>query len=569
MQYFTSPLRNKILVLFLLLAVIPVLLLGGLTLYLLDITHREDVYHIEREVVEAVRERVEKFVLDVQSALELQLEAVDTGDISNNFWQQQLANAILREHDVFREIVFVTLDGREIARAARAVSGPLLDVSELPEFETARGGTFVAGELHYTQQGPHVLLAAPVFADGRVVQVILAETDMRGLIYEVANEKIGQSGYVVLLDQTNSVITVDTPALRKTQYAPRDMRYTSMITGEAVSGTSTHIPLFSWSVLAEWPLSEADAIIRDVRNQVVWIIIAAVAVVIMIAALIATRLMRPINMLEAGTREIAKGNFAHSIAISTRDELEELGNAFNKMAQGLRQLQELKNEFVFVAAHELRAPTTVIKGYISMILDGDTGAIPKETKEYLGEANKANQQLLQLVSDLLEIARSDANKIQIQVTPVAINECVESVLSEAKALTGEKNITITYHRPSEPIVAQADAKRLQEVFMNFITNAVKYNRPRGAITVSHEIKKNQVITHIADTGFGIPKGEQKNIFEKFYRTSAARKSGEQGTGLGLFITKELIERMGGTLWFVSEEGAGTTFSFSLPKRTMV
>ena len=101
--------------------------------------------------------------------------------------------------------------------------------------------------------------------------------------------------------------------------------------------------------------------------------------------------------------------------------------------------------------------------------------------------------------------------------------------------------------------------------MNFITNAVKYNREQGTVSVSHEVKENTIITRVRDTGFGIPKEEQKKIFEKFYRTISARKSGVQGTGLGLFITKELIERMGGTVWFVSEKDKGTTFSFSLPR----
>ena len=239
------------------------------------------------------------------------------------------------------------------------------------------------------------------------------------------------------------------------------------------------------------------------------------------------------------------------------------------MAQGLKRLHELRNEFVFIAAHELRAPTTVIKGYISMILEGDTGVITHKTKGFLQEADKANQQLLQLVSDLLEIARSEAQRIEIKVTPIDLEESVASVLSEIQSLTGEKHISVLYNRSRDSHTVLADTTRVKEIMMNLVTNAIKYNRKEGTITVTHEVRDREIITHVQDTGFGMPAREQNKIFEKFYRTTTARKSGEQGTGLGLFITKELIERMGGKIWFQSKEGEGSIFSFSLPKGDMV
>jgi signal transduction histidine kinase len=198
-------------------------------------------------------------------------------------------------------------------------------------------------------------------------------------------------------------------------------------------------------------------------------------------------------------------------------------------------------------------------------LDGSTGTFSDEAKDYLVQTNNANEQLLQLVSDLLEIARSDANKIQIEVAPMDLQKSIHAIISEVKPLTVEKHITISYEHKKSSVMVLADAARVKEIIMNFVTNGIKYNRENGTLTIRHEIKKQEIITHVKDAGFGIPKDEQKKIFEKFYRTKSARTSGVQGTGLGLFITKELVERMGGKIWFKSEEGKGTTFSFSLPK----
>ncbi|TSC78937.1 MAG: putative Histidine kinase [Parcubacteria group bacterium Gr01-1014_29] len=573
--FFTSPLRDKILSLFLVLAAIPALLLGWITLVLLDQAHRQDVLVIEHETLRAKEEEVTTFFSDLMGVLDVRLEALDAAEITPGIdqWQSRLAEALRAEHDEFVEVLFVSPEGKETARASRTPrGGPLLYVSDLPAFKTALSGMPYIGSVYYTATGPNVVMASPVRAGEEVVQVVIAEIDLSLLVRSLTAHRLGETGYIVLADNRGVYVGTESFGSVKpgehivaliAQLDETD-RYESIFSTTAVAGAK-RVLLAGWTLIVEWPLAEVDTIIDDIREQIIVVVAASMLGVVFVAFLFAARIVYPIRSLEAGARRIEQGDFESGVFISTGDELEELGKAFSAMTKGLKRLQELKNEFVFIAAHELRAPTTVIKGYISMILEGDAGKFSGTLREYLTEANKANEQLLQLVNDLLEIARSEAGKIQIQVVPLDIRESIDTIREGIKPLMQEKRLTLSYERPTHALIVQADAVRLKEVIMNFVTNAIKYNRERGTITISHETKDVGVVTHIADVGFGIPKSEQGKIFEKFYRTAAARESGLQGTGLGLFITKELIERMEGTVWFHSEEGKGSTFSFSLPK----
>ena len=234
------------------------------------------------------------------------------------------------------------------------------------------------------------------------------------------------------------------------------------------------------------------------------------------------------------------------------------------MAKGLKRLSELRDEFVFIAAHELRSPVTVIKGYLSMTLEGDAGPISPRVKVFLEKTQSANNRLTQLVADLLEVARSEAGRIVIETTPLTIEEPTRATLGELKLLAGEKSISLDYTASENLPNVLGDSDRIKEILVNLVGNAIKYTQKGGKIHVFHEIDGGNLITHIQDNGFGIAKKDQKKIFQKFYRVQTEKTKDTTGTGLGLFIVKQLAEKMNGAVWFVSEKGKGSTFSFSLP-----
>lgn len=276
-------------------------------------------------------------------------------------------------------------------------------------------------------------------------------------------------------------------------------------------------------------------------------------------------ILSPLKVLSAGIKDIENGNFDKKIPVRSSDEIGLLSIAFNEMTVGLKRLQELKNEFVFVAAHELRTPVTAIKGYISMIKDYPDLKLPDDINEDLNIIAQSAQSLNQLVGDILQIARADAGRLEVKTSECSLTEIVNTIILELTPLIKEKNLTLVYDKSIHLPSVLADPIRLKEVLMNLVSNAIKYNISNGDISINFSVEESQIVTHVENSGMGIPIDEQSHIFEKFYRAEAAKNSEIIGTGLGLFITKELVERMKGTISFTSEVGKRTIFSVSLPK----
>lgn len=247
-------------------------------------------------------------------------------------------------------------------------------------------------------------------------------------------------------------------------------------------------------------------------------------------------------------------------------ELEEANHDLKHANCELRHLDKLKDEFVFIATHELKTPVTVMKGYLSMINDGNYGDPPQPLKEPLSEIQSANQQLVQLVGDLLEIARSEAKRLDIQTQPTKICEIGDQVINNLKSLANKKGLKLTHDcQKIMDTQVMGDPDKLREVLNNLISNAIKYSES-GTISITHASDDGKLIIHVKDQGYGISKKDQKKIFSKFFRADEVAGKAP-GTGLGLFIVKQLIEKMGGKIWFSSKLGEGTTFSLSLPLAT--
>ncbi len=229
-----------------------------------------------------------------------------------------------------------------------------------------------------------------------------------------------------------------------------------------------------------------------------------------------------------------------------------------------QEVSKLKDEFVFFAVHELRAPVTAIKGFLDMTTSGTT-RIPKAVKTNLDSMAEASEHLTQLVNDLLEIARSDSGTIKLTQKPYEVAPILAKVMDEVEGLVKQKGIALTVNAPSWLSVV-CDAPKLKEILMNLVSNAIKYNKDKGSLTINirPDEKNKFAVFEIADTGFGIPKDQQEKIFQKFFRASSKDTQDIVGTGLGLFICRMLLERMGGTITFASTEGKGTTFTFTLP-----
>ncbi|TEU01996.1 sensor histidine kinase [Candidatus Woesebacteria bacterium] len=224
-----------------------------------------------------------------------------------------------------------------------------------------------------------------------------------------------------------------------------------------------------------------------------------------------------------------------------------------------KETSRMKDEFINIAAHDLRTPATAIKGYLSMLMEGDAGEFSEEASDMLKNAYEGNERLINLIDDFLTVSRVEKGKIEIVPKKTDLTKLVETSIKELKGQAKEKGLTLEYQKAKLPPV-YADEERTIELLNNLIGNAIKFT-DKGGVTVYHETDGKEIVTNIVDTGPGISKEMKMFLFQKYRRGGG--RSNVTGLGLGLYISRLIIEGSGGRIWARSEEGKGATFSFSL------
>jgi len=232
--------------------------------------------------------------------------------------------------------------------------------------------------------------------------------------------------------------------------------------------------------------------------------------------------------------------------------------------QKLRELDDTKDDFISMASHQLRTPLTSVKGYLSMMIDGDAGTVNPVQDKMLHQAYISAQRMVFLITDLLNVSRLKTGKFIIDARPTnlakLIEEEVEQLIDTAKA----KKLTLQYSMPREFPELMLDEVKIRQVVMNFIDNAIYYTPEGGHIDIDLSDTPKVVELRITDDGIGVPKDDRPHLFTKFYRAVNARKARPDGTGLGLFMAQKVIIAQGGSVIFESKEGKGSTFGFSFP-----
>lgn len=231
-----------------------------------------------------------------------------------------------------------------------------------------------------------------------------------------------------------------------------------------------------------------------------------------------------------------------------------------------KTVETMKSDFVSLSAHQLRTPLSGIKWSLNMILEGDFGKITKEQKDILEKAYFTNERMITLVGELLDITRIEEGRFLYKLTGENIVEITEKVIDFLERIAPKQKIKIEFSIEGDIPEVKIDKERISFCIQNLIENAIIYNNPEGKVTIllKYNKTKNQILFSVKDTGVGIPKEEQKKIFTKFFRGTLAIKKETVGSGLGLFVTKNVIEAHKGKIWFESEEGKGSTFYFTLP-----
>lgn len=235
-----------------------------------------------------------------------------------------------------------------------------------------------------------------------------------------------------------------------------------------------------------------------------------------------------------------------------------------KLLAKQKELNQTMSDFLSVATHELKAPTSIIKGYLSNVIDGDFGPVEPKIKEQIDVAISQTERLNSLVQDLLNVSRIEQGRIEYKFAPVDTVKIINTIVENYRPIAEGKGIKLIFEPAAQALpMAYADAGRVQEVFTNLIDNAIKYTAA-GSVTVSQQLMKGTLVTNVRDTGFGISPAAKQRLFSRFYRVQTSQTQNISGTGLGLWIIKQYVEAMGGTINFETMEGIGSNFIVELP-----
>lgn len=234
----------------------------------------------------------------------------------------------------------------------------------------------------------------------------------------------------------------------------------------------------------------------------------------------------------------------------------------------LKTLDETKDDFISMASHQLRTPLTSVKGYISMVLEGDAGKINDTQRKMLGQAFVSSQRMVYLIADLLNVSRLRTGKFVIEPSATNLATMVSEEIDQLVETAASRSIELTYQKPANYPTLMLDETKTRQVIMNFIDNAIYYTPSGGHITVELSETPHTADLRVIDDGIGVPATERHHLFTKFYRAKNAQKARPDGTGLGLFMAKKVVLAQGGSIIFESKEGEGSVFGFSFPKNKL-
>ena len=293
-----------------------------------------------------------------------------------------------------------------------------------------------------------------------------------------------------------------------------------------------------------------------VRNRVLIATSGALLIALIGGYLVAARLARRVGRLERGAREVARGSFVEPLPVTSKDELGQLTDTFNRMQQQLRRLDVARKEFIATASHELRTPIFSLGGFVELLQDED---LDEETRrEFLETMSEQVERLQKLSVDLLDLSRLDSGSVELHTEPVDLAELTRSIAGEFHPRLAEHQTDLQLDVPEDGPNACCDRERVAQIMRILLDNALRHTPEGTDVIVSANRYNGAAELTVADTGPGLPAGARSKVFERFYTGDAAR-----GAGLGLAIARELAERMDGRL-VLSTDGGNTAFTLELP-----
>jgi signal transduction histidine kinase len=369
-----------------------------------------------------------------------------------------------------------------------------------------------------------------------------------------------------------------------TSAAPAGAATGRNVDGEEVfsAWATVDLPGVGWKVFVEQPESAAFAPLRGKIWKTALLIAAFVALAVGLSILLARRLVRPIKRMQVAAEAIGAGAYDERIELDRKDELGALATAFNVMAERVQDLvgglerkvaertkalevaSQHKSDFLANMSHELRTPLNAIVGFSQVLKQKLFGEVNDKQDEYLDDILSSADHLLALINDILDLSKVEAGQVELETGLFSLREALERgvVMVRERALKNGVQLELELD-PSIDLV-EGDERRIRQVVFNLLSNAVKFTPQGGRVDVSAAQENGEVFVCVKDTGPGISQEDQARIFEEFQQARDTNGERPEGTGLGLALSKSLVELHGGRIWVESEVGKGSSFTFTLP-----
>jgi two-component system, NtrC family, sensor kinase len=449
---------------------------------------------------------------------------------------------------------------------------------------------------------PYVSLA--VRESEKTRSVTVAELDLRFVADAVSELTIGDSGKAYVVDSTNQLLAhpnlslvlkkTDLSHLPQVQAAREIFGQNRPQTLPTIWGVSPeggevltsayYIPAPGWVVFVEQPAAEAMATVFGTLYRTLALLIVGLLLAFLGSRFLARTLTRPILALQQGAARIGAGDLSARLEVKTGDEIEALANEFNRMAEQLadytagleRKVAEKtaqlelanrhKREFLANMSHELRTPLNAIIGFSEVMKEEMFGKLNAKQAEYAADIHSSGLHLLSLINDILDLSKVEAGRMELDVAAFDVAAVVSNVLIliRDRAQQGKLKVELVVQPDMAPV--EADERKLKQIVLNLVTNAVKFTRPGGRVTVTAAQDETGLTLAVADTGIGIASEDAAHVFAEFHQIRSSGEARFEGTGLGLALTKALVELHGGRISLQSEAGVGSTFTVWLPKR---
>ena len=488
---------------------------------------------------------------------------------------------LLSAHAEFDNLVIADAAGNTVGAAVLPPDGIRPNIADRPFFQQVMATNQPA--LSETLLGrfvlrPIVVVAVPLRgADQRPIGVVDVVLNLESLASRLAGLRLAARQAVLLVDRTGRVAlhttrpnlpieARDVSNLPQVRAALQDQVVRASecrlpFANDPHLGVFTPTPSYRWVVAAAIPVTMAMAPVEARLRMAMLSYLGAAAVVGLLSLALTRVLIHPIEALTADIEAFGRGERQRRARLRTGDELESLAAAFNRMAQEVQVGEERRDDMVRAVSHDLRQPLTVVQAQAQLLLRSLEQAGLAREKSSAAAIITSSQRMNTMIEELVESARLEAGQIRLNLQPIDLRSFMLDLKQRLAGTLETDRIRVEAPEGLPPVTADPD--RLERILTNLLSNALKYSAPDTEVTVSLARADGEVITSVTDRGPGIAPEDLPNLFERYYRARPARERRE-GLGLGLYITRGLVEAHGGRIWVESELGKGSTFSFRLP-----